>query len=139
MSPLRTLILDNARLSLVLLALALAIKAMVPAGFMLVPGKDRTLTVMICSAASAEPREIKLVIPADGAGSSNQDQRAAKDKPCTFSGLGQLALSGADPLLLVALLAFILLIGIGPRRAPRLRDAPFLRPPLRAPPVPFVC
>ena len=38
------------------------------------------------------------------------------------------------PVLLAAALAFILLVGFAPLRAPPARDIAFLRPPLRGPP-----
>ncbi len=135
MSRFRALIRDHARLALVLLALALAVKAIVPAGFMLSAEGDRFLTVTICSDASGTPQEMQIAIPGKNGAGSDHSEGAAKATPCAFAGLGYSALGGADPLLLAAALAFILLIGIAPLPQLPLRDLPFLRPQLRGPPA----
>ncbi len=131
----RALIRDHARLTLVLVALALAVKAVVPAGFMLSAGGDRFLTVTICSAGIDTPRQMQIAIPGkQGAGGDHLDA-AAKATHCAFSGLGHSASGGADPLLLAAALSFILLLGIAPPPALPRREISFLRPQLRGPPA----
>jgi hypothetical protein len=135
MTRLRALIQDHARLTLVLLALALAVKAVVPAGFMLSADEDRFLTVTICSDASGSPKQMQIAIPGKQDTDSDHPDTGAKATHCAFSGLGHSALGGADPLLLAAALAFILLIGLAPLPALPARDIPFLRPPLRGPPA----
>ena len=62
MTRLRAMIRDHARLTL-LLALALAVKAVVPTGFMLSAGGGRFLTVTICSDASGTPKQMQIAIP----------------------------------------------------------------------------
>jgi hypothetical protein len=135
MTRFRALIRDHARLTLVLLALALAVKAVVPTGFMLAAGGDRFLTVTICSDASGATKQMQIAIP--GKQDSGGDHSDAGDKAthCAFSGLGHSALGGADPVLLAAALAFILLIGLAPLPALPWRELPFLRPQLRGPPL----
>ena len=135
MTRLRALIRDHARLTLVLLALALAVKAVVPAGFMLSAGGDRFLTVTICSDASGTPKQMQIALPGKQDAGGDHSDAAAKATHCAFSGLGHSALGGADPLLLATALAFILLIGIAPLPALPRRDLPFLRPQLRGPPL----
>lgn len=120
----------------VLLVLALLVKAMVPAGFMLSPATERFLMVTICADASGAHKQLRIVIPDNGDAGGDHDEAAQKGQPCAFSGLGHAALSGADMLLLAAALAFILLIGFAPRPALPARDTPFVRPPLRGPPLP---
>jgi hypothetical protein len=135
MHHLRALIRDHARLTLVLLALALAVKAVVPAGFMLAAGGDRFLTVTICSDASGTPKQMQIAIPDKQDAGGDHADAGAKAADCAFSGLGHAALGGADPLLLAAALAFILLIGLAPLPALPGRELSFLRPPLRGPPA----
>lgn len=135
MTLLRALIRDHARLMLVLLAFVLAVKAVVPAGFMLSADGDRFLTVTICSDASGTPKQMQIAISGKKDAGGDHSDAAAKVTHCAFSGLGHSALGAADPLLLAAALAFILLIGIAPLPALPLRDLPFLRPHLRGPPV----
>jgi hypothetical protein len=134
MTSLRALTRSNAKLTLVLMVLALAVKALLPAGYMISPAGDRFLTVTICADASGVPQQMQIAIPGKNDGGGDHSDAADKAQPCAFSGLGHAALSGADPVLLAAALAFILLVGFAPLRAPPARDIPFLRPPLRGPP-----
>ena len=134
MYSLRALTHSYARLTLVLVALALAVKALVPAGYMISPAGERFLTVTICADASGTPKQMQIAIPDKDETGGDHSEAADKTQPCAFSGLGHAGLGGADPLLLAATLAFILLVGFAPLRAPPARDIPFLRPPLRGPP-----
>lgn len=139
MSRLRALIHDHLRLTLVLLALVLAVKAVIPAGFMLSGDTQRFLTVTICSDASGVPKQMQIALPAKTGGASDHgnaaEKAADKGSPCAFSGTNHPMLGGADPLLLAAVLAFILLLGLAPLPARPARGTPFLRPPLRGPPA----
>jgi hypothetical protein len=134
MSSLRALTHTYARLSLVLVVLALAVKALVPAGYMISSTGERFLTVTICADASGTPKQMRIAIPDKNEKGGDHSEAGDKSQPCAFSGLGHAALGGADPVLLAAALAFILLVGLAPLRAPPARDIPFLRPPLRGPP-----
>lgn len=135
MTRLRALIHAHARFALVLLALALVVKAVVPAGFMIAPAAERFLTVTICSDATGLAQQMKIALPSKDAGKSDRAETSAKSQHCAFAGLGHAALGGADPLLLAAAIAFILLIGLAPLAALPARALPFLRPPLRGPPA----
>lgn len=138
MTSLRALIRRNARLTLVLLLLALGVKALVPAGFMVTPAGERFLTVTICSDATGVPKQMQIAIPDKPGAGGDHAEAADKGQPCAFTGLGHALLSGADPTLLAAALAFILLIGLAPLPALPTREILFLRPPLRGPPTPSV-
>jgi len=135
MSRLRAIIRDHARLMLVLLALALVVKAVIPTGYMLSASGERFLTVTICADASGTPKQMQIAIPAKQDPGDDHSDEASKATHCAFSGLGHSALGGTDRLLLAAALAFILLIGFAPLPALAARDIPFLRPQLRGPPV----
>jgi hypothetical protein len=135
MNRLRAFLCRHARTVLALFALALAMKALLPAGTMLAPAGEQLLTVTICADASGAPRQMTIAVPlSKDAGFQEHGAPADKQQPCAFAALGKAALGGADPLLLAAALAFILLVGLAPLRAPPARDIPFLRPPLRGPP-----
>jgi hypothetical protein len=134
MSSLRALTHRYAQFTLVLVVLALAVKALVPAGYMISPAGERFLKVTICADASGTPKQMRIAIPDKDETGGDHSEAADKSQPCAFSGLGHAALGGADPLLLAAALAFILLVGLAPLRAPPVRDLAFLRPPLRGPP-----
>ncbi|WP_343610255.1 hypothetical protein [Novosphingobium sp.] len=130
MQLLRAFFLHHRRMAALLIALALAMKALVPAGFML--GHDsRVITVQICADALGQQITQKIVLPSSHSG----DDKAKSDSPCHFTALGHAMLGGADPLLLALALVFILALGFAPALAPAPRRIAFLRPPLRGPPV----
>lgn len=135
MFRLRALIRYNARLTLVVLALALAVKAVVPAGFMLSSGVERFVTVTICADASDSRKQMQIAIPTKKPAGADHSDAAAKATHCAYSTLGHSALGVADLLQLASVLAFILLIGIAPLPLLPRRDLPFLRPQLRGPPA----
>jgi hypothetical protein len=134
MTSLRALIQQYARLALVLVLLALAARALLPAGYMIAPAGEHLLTVTICSDPSGAPKQMRIAIADKDQTGSDQSGSGGKAQPCAFSGLGHPALGGIDPVLLAGALAFILLLGLAPLRAPPARDIAFLRPPLRGPP-----
>src|SRR4051812_29230518 len=106
MGALRTMIRSRRWLALWLIAVALAVKAFVPQGYMIAPGK--TLTVTLCSAADGATMAMTLPMKANpGEGHSNKPQ----DGGCAYASLGHAALGGADPVLLLVLAAFLLALG----------------------------
>jgi hypothetical protein len=113
----------------------LALKALLPAGFMLSATGERILTVTICADASGTPKQMQIALPDKQDSGGEHSEAAGKAAQCAFSSLGHSALGGADPAVLAAALAFILLIGLAPLHILPARDIAFLRPPLRGPPV----
>ncbi|MFA7601897.1 MAG: DUF2946 family protein [Novosphingobium sp.] len=130
MQALRALAHTHRRLALLLVLCALALKALVPAGFM--PGQQgTTITIEICADASGSIAAQQIVIPrADAKQDHGKDGTA-----CSYAALGFAALAGADAALLALALAFILALGFAPAVMPPLRRIAFLRPPLRGPPA----
>ena len=128
----RALFLHNRRLAVLLVALALCMKAFVPAGYML-DGHASVLTVHICGDSLAQPVTRLLTIPTSGHGDDSQKSHA--DSPCQFSGLGHAMLGGGDSLQLLIALAFILAVGFAPIAASAFERFHHLRPPLRGPPA----
>lgn len=137
MSRLKTLTRQHACLSLGLLVLALAIKALLPAEFMVFTSDERFLTVTICADATGTTKQMQIALRGKDDIGGDHSEVADKGQPCAFSGLGHAALGGVDPALLVAAIAFILLARHAPLRPPALSGFGFLRPPLRGPPSPI--
>ena len=134
MQSLRVLAHRHRLLALLLVVLALAIKAAVPAGYML-HQNGTVLTVEICADASGGTVTRQIVLPQSGAPA---DSKAGHDKSpatCPYAALSHAALAGADAVLLALALTFILALGFTPAPALPLRRATFLRPPLRGPPA----
>jgi len=135
MSRFRTTIRAHVWLTLTMLALVLAVRSIVPAGFMVGSTSNLLLTVTVCADATGTVKHMQIAIPHKGGATKGQSEAAAKNTHCAFSGLGDGALRGADTILLAAALAFILLVGLAPLPILRVRDVPFLRPQLRGPPA----
>lgn len=133
MMGLRAILLDHRRLALLLVAVALAMKALVPGGYML-GTQSQVITVSICGDASGTHETRQIVVPRSGADKDTVSQHA-KSAPCAFSALGMDGLAGADPILLALALAFILAAGFAVLAGLTLKARAHLRPPLRGPPL----
>lgn len=117
------------RLALGLVVLAVLIKALMPAGYML-SDRAHVLTVEICADASGQTMTRQIAVPADG-----KSDHAKAEGTCAWGVLASAALGGADIVLLALALAFILALGLtASRPAPPARTT-YLRPPLRGPPA----
>jgi hypothetical protein len=119
-----------------LLAVALFMKAVVPAGYMPTQA-GRTLTMTICSGSG--PQTIVMHMAGDRMPGGDEDpdgnHHGANGHPCTFSALAGPALAATDPVLLARALVFAFVFALlaatpAPPRAPR-----YLLPPLRGPPL----
>lgn len=117
-----------------LLAVALAVRLLVPQGYMPV-ATHQTLTVQLCHDGSA-PLTTEIAIPLSGQerGQPGHGRGNAADSPCAFSSLGMGATGAVDGPLLALAIAFILALGFAAERIiPRARTR-HVRPPLRGPP-----
>lgn len=133
MTGLRQILLNRSKWALWLVAVALAMKALVPGGYM-IGAQDKVLTIAICGDATGGHLTRQVVLPQR---ESSQERAAqhAKSAACPFSALDMAGTPGLDPILLGLALAFILAVGLAPLAAPELTPRSHLRPPLRGPPV----
>lgn len=134
MGWMRTFLNDHRKLALLLVALTLAMKVMIPTGYM-IGSQGKVLTVQICADGSGEHLTKQIVIPVEGKSSSDHGNQGKADQTCPFAGLSMASLGSVDPALLLIALAFILALGFAPTRAPHPKSASYLRPPLRGPPA----
>lgn len=133
MDAFRHVLLVRRRITFAVIALAISMKALVPAGYM-IDTRDHVLTITICAdATSGHIISKQIVIP--GKPVQGQSGQAKNSEVCAFSGLAMAGVSGADPALLAQALAFILLLGFAAVAPLRITSARRIRPPLRAPPV----
>jgi hypothetical protein len=124
---------DHRRFAALLVALALCLKVLVPAGYM-VGGQSQTLTISICADAQGGQHLTKqIAIPVKGEDGKGDEH--AKSAPCPYAALGMASLPGADTALLALALVFIIALGFAPAPSVPLRRTAFLRPPLRGPPA----
>lgn len=131
MHRLRVSILGKRHLALLLIALALFMKAALPAGTM-VFASSRILTVTICHDGTGAVTKAQIEIPAK---ETSKGDQAKVDGHCPYSSLAMAATAGAPTALLALAFAFILLLGLAPARRLPFRRAAHLRPPLRGPPA----
>lgn len=155
MTALRRLVLDHRALALWLALAALAVRLMVPAGFM-IGQADGRVTLQICSgfgpvtmppATHAAPMAMGAgdTMPAmahDAAmaghhGGDHEDGagHAGTDMPCAYATLAHGADARTDALLLVIAIAFVMARGVAPRRVEALQSVAHLRPPSQGPPL----
>jgi hypothetical protein len=134
-SRLRHLLLTYRAAAALVVALALVVRVLVPAGFM--PMVDRGgISIVLCTGTG--PQTVSMAMPGMDHGAEHGPAKhdgGKPEAPCAFAGLSAPALGGADPALLLGALLFILLAGWAPVRRPAVA-APRLRPPLRGPPLP---
>lgn len=130
MLALRALVFDHRRLAGFVILCALAMKALVPVGYMVMQSGG-SITVAVCSGMAGETTQVSIPMePRSDRNKASVDRHA----PCPLAGDAH-GLGGTDPLLIAAAIAFILLLGFAPVAAvPPLRTVR-LRPPLRGPPI----
>jgi hypothetical protein len=130
----RALILNHRKLALLLLALTLLVKALVPAGFM-IERKAMVLTVSICADGLGTRSTQKMVIPTKSDLDSHGGEHSKRDGNCAFTSLGFGALASGDPALLAVALLFILALGFTGFVQRRFAAPTRLLPPAQGPPL----
>lgn len=138
-TSLRRLLLDHRALAAWLLALALAVRLLVPAGYM-IDRVDGRPVLAICSGygpVRAAPMAMTMPMAHAGAGhDAPGEPHPVADSPCPFGALAQAVALPVVPLLLALAIAFAMALAMRPHRRPVLPDRIYLRPPLRGPPRP---
>jgi hypothetical protein len=116
-----------------LVAVALLMKILVPAGYMASVSAG-SITIELCSGYG--PQKIFVAMPGMTHHPDQKGEHGKAEMPCAFSGLSAPSLTGADPLLLTVAIAFVILTVFRIAARPTLPGAPsYLRPPLRGPPA----
>jgi hypothetical protein len=130
MHAMRAFVRSRRRFAALVVALALAMKALVPAGYMIWQ-QDKVLTITICADASGTKIVKQIMLPQSG----QTGEHAKAEGACPYAALGMAALSGADAALVAGALGFILPLGFAPVRVQPRAGPLHLRPPLRGPPA----
>jgi hypothetical protein len=132
-NPLRISIFNYRKLALLLLALTLCVKALVPAGFM-VERKAMVLTVTICTDGLGAAVTQQMVIPMKPDPASHKGEPSKDDGICGFTAIGFGALAAVDPAHLATALLFILALGFVAQSKRRWVASRRLLPPANGPP-----
>lgn len=132
MTRLRTLIRQRPLLAGWLVALALLMKVLVPAGFMASMNAGGII-VQLCTANGVQT----MVLTPDGQIKTPDTPQSdsAMDSPCAFSSHAAPLLSGAGPVLLAVAIAFIMFTGLRLAKIAPSQPPLFLRPPAIGPPL----
>ena len=134
-------LLAHRRIAALLLAAAVLLKLLVPTGHML-SVVDGRIAIVACT-GMMPPQPAALMAHGHGghaatdapdADESGGGSVGGAEQPCAFAGLSGPALGGADPALLLAAIAFVLVAGLLPAVPPPPSAPSHLRPPLRGPP-----
>lgn len=123
---------------MLILAAALAMKLLIPGGYMLAVEHGR-LAITLCPGTVPVPKPDPMPMAGmHGNGGGHHDDKpvhAQAEMPCAFAGLSAAMLAAVDPIQWVALLAFVLATGFVAITATVRPAPPYLRPPLRGPPA----
>lgn len=130
MHGVRRFLMRRHRLAAWLVAAALAMKLLVPAGFMPVIGAH-SITIQLCSGTGPA----MMAMPGMAHHGSGKADHTAKEMPCGFGGLAAPSIGGADAILLAAAFVFIMAAVRRPHSDARQPSPRHLRPPAQAPPV----
>jgi hypothetical protein len=132
MHALRTFFLRRRSLAIFLVAAALCMKLVVPAGYMI--GTDaKLLTVQVCHDAGGQVGVAQILVPTKS-GSGHDQGKRARDA-CPYAALSMVSTGAADAVLLAVALLFILALSRMPTPGPSLLSGDHIRPPLRGPPA----
>ncbi|MBW8783270.1 MAG: hypothetical protein JF593_01305 [Novosphingobium sp.] len=151
MTALRRFLGNHRRLAALLLALALCMKVLVPAGFMF-SGAGGSLALVVCPDAGGDPLSGQAAHhhrgPAVQGGmhvhamhavvaehATAAHAHAKGDGVCPYSAVAMASLASVDAPLLALALVFILALGFTAAPPLRARGRAHLRPPLRGPPL----
>lgn len=134
MGSIRTFFGNHRQLAAVLVALALAMKALLPTGYM-IGSQPQGITIAVCTDAAGKHETKQIVIPQAGKPAGTTPDHGKGDGTCPYSALAMASISGADTALLAIALALILALGFAPAPELRLPRVSYFLPPLRGPPA----
>ena len=134
---LRRLVLANRHLAALIWVAALALRLVVPSGYMMSSEHGR-IAMTICSGVASQPASMDMPgMQGDGTGHGTSKHHDKAEMPCAFASLSAQALGAVDPVLLVAAIAFVTRVEPPPARSSARPITPYLRPPSRGPPAPL--
>lgn len=134
MFGLRRFLLAHRHLAALVCVAALAMKLLVPSGYMLSSGHGR-MAITICSGVASASANMDMPGMGTGDDHGQPKEHGKAEMPCAFSSLLAQALAAVDAILLLAAIAFIIRVGRLPAARAARPATRYLRPPLRGPPA----
>jgi hypothetical protein len=120
-------------LAAAIIAVALLMRVLVPAGYMAARTASG-ITIELCSGVSASA-PTGTAMSAMHHGGEKPGHHAQPELPCAFAAVAVPSLAAADPLIFAIAIGFIFAVMLPPRLRLSVTSATFLRPPLRGPPT----
>jgi len=117
--------------ALLLFAAAMLVKALVPAGYMPVVA-GHSISLALCSGFG--PEKMAMSMPGMQRHRGDADHSGRSDMPCGFAGHAAPSMAGADPVLLVLAVAYVVATLFRIPIAGRSYRFSYLRPHPRGPP-----
>ena len=115
----------------------MALRLVIPTGYMVSNDHGR-VAITLCSGVVAQQPSMTMDMPGmDHAMPEHgrSKEHGKTEMPCAFSSLSAQVLAGADAVLLIAALALVAAMALHAVPRPRIPATPYLRPPLRGPPL----
>lgn len=135
MTNIRAFFRQRLRLGAMVILLALAMKALVPAGYMIGPANGMAITVSICNGSGAE-QTITIPMEDDATGGSQHDGGSSGDGICSFSALSHsISDNPVPPTLLLIAFAFIMRLGLARFAFSTRPQFRYAQPPSHGPPL----
>jgi hypothetical protein len=134
MTAFRNIIFSFRYFALWVFALALCVKAFVPAGYM-VDRNAMILTVVMCADSQANVVTREIIIPIKSTNDSQQSEHRKIDGHCAFTSLGFCPLEAVDAALLAAGLLISLILAYLVATKQHFSALSWLMPPAQAPPI----
>ncbi|WP_342450650.1 DUF2946 family protein [Sphingomonas sp. CFBP 13728] len=136
MPAIRHLVQNRSLAIVLILAVSLALRLVVPSGYMPTMSHGKMI-VSICSGTMTEPMVLEVPGLAQQPDDASHDAPAKHDTPCAYAGLTMAALAAVPLDLLIVALAFTMGSGLRPGPAPVETSRYGLRPWARGPPFPL--
>ena len=114
------------------MSVVILMKMAVPVGYMPVMANG-SITLALCSGFG--PEKMSMTMPGMADHHGKTEQAGGNDMPCGFAGHTPASLTGADPILLLVAIAFIVATIFRIPVSRPIRRISYLRPPLRGPPA----
>lgn len=133
MPPLRRLLRHPALAALVVAA-ALALRLLVPAGYMPVIDGGHVILAP-CPGTAPTPSQARAHTPGGMGHAGHETPPHAPETSCAFADLALPAIGGADPVQLAALIAFLVATALALRALPPRAPVRRLHPPAQGPPI----
>ncbi len=135
-------LLAQRHLAVLICAAALLLKLLVPTGYMIASDHGR-FSITICSGMATQPTAMAMpgmdhaMTMAHGTmpDTDRSTDHGKSEMPCAFAGLSAQVMGAVDVVLLAIALAAVAVMALLATPAVAPRAAPYLRPPLRGPPL----